>query len=109
NNPRVRLRRDANDAPASAVRSRNVQISLAVKRQPLRTSEPAKERADFAALRDAVDAVIAGSRRPGHIQIAVRMKREVICGERRLDSGKHKNFAACTDFENCPASVADIK
>src|ERR1700736_1513979 len=33
----------------------------------------------------------------------------MIGGERRLQGGKNKNFAAGTDFKNCSAAIADVK
>src|SRR5271167_4246929 len=60
-------------------------------------------------LRDAVDAVIAGCRRPGDIQVAARMKREMIRGERRFDGCKDKNFAAWTNFEDCSAAISHVE
>src|SRR5271167_110939 len=106
---RVRLRRDANDAATPAIRSGDVEITIAVKGQPLWTSETAKKRTNFTALRDAVDAVIAGCRRPGDIQVAARMKREMIRGERRFDGCKDKNFAAWTNFEDCSAAISHVE
>src|SRR5208282_1392472 len=105
----VALRRDANNTATPAIRRCHVKIGVAVKRQTLRPSKPAEESRNIAALRDAVDAVVTRSRWPRDVEVAVRMKCQMIRGERRLNGRKNKNLAARTDFENGSAAVADIK
>src|SRR5260370_31285987 len=93
----------------AAMRGGDVEIGVAIERQALRTPEPAIENMHVAASRDAIHAIIAGSSRPGDVQIAARMKRQVIRGERRLQRGEHKNLTAGADFENRATAIADIK
>src|SRR5260370_7105432 len=92
----------------AAMRGGDVEIGVAIERQALRTPEPAIENMHVAASRDAIHAIIAGSSRPGDVQIAARMKRQVIRGERRLQRGEHKNLTAGADFENRSTAIADI-
>src|SRR5690242_13244927 len=105
----MRLRSDADDPTAPAERGRHIQVALPVKRQALRTAKAAIKRADFAALCDPINAVVAGGCRADYIEIAVRMKRQMIRGERWFDRRKNKNFPACADFEDRSAAVADVK
>src|SRR5579859_937901 len=105
----MRLRSDADDPTPPAEGGRHIEIAVPVKRQTLWTAKAAIKRADFAALCDAVDAIVARGRRAGDIEIAIRMKREMIRGERRFDRCKNENFPACADFENRSAAVADVQ
>src|SRR5260370_8220593 len=93
----------------AAMRGGDVEVGVAVERQALRAPEPAIENMHVASWRDAVNAIVAGSGRAGDIQIAARMKCQVIRGERRLQRGEHKNFTAGADFENRAAAIADVK
>src|SRR5690242_19588918 len=102
------LRRNPHNAAPSAERSRHVKICVAIERHPLRPPQPAGKRLHVSALRDSVNAVVARGRRPGHKQLTVRMKRQVIRGDRRLQGGEYENFPAWTDLENRPAAVADV-
>src|SRR4029077_7260667 len=92
-----------------AVRRRDVKIRVAIKRQALWTPQPTIKHGNIAALRDAVHAIVTRSSRPGDVEVAARMKRQMIRGERRLQRGKHKNLAARADFENRAAAIADVK
>src|SRR5258708_40263203 len=98
------LRRDSHNPPSSSVRGRHIKISVAIQSNALGSAKPAKENIHIAALRDAVDAVKAGSRRPGNVQIAAGMKRQVIRGYGRLKRGDYKNLAARAYFENRPTA-----
>ena len=60
----MRLRIDAHNATPALVRRCHKQISITVKRQPLRPAQATEEHADLATLGDAVDAIEARSRRP---------------------------------------------
>src|SRR5260370_20304367 len=93
----------------AAMRGGDVEIGVAIERQTLRAPEAAIENMHVASLRDAVNAIVAGSSRPGDVQIAARMKCQMIRGKRRLQRGEHKNFAAGADFENRAAAIADVK
>src|SRR6266446_4610608 len=106
---RVSLRRNLNNAAAAAIRPGNIQVRVAVKSQSLRTAESAEENTDVAALRDAMHAVKTGCGRARHVQIAARMKCQVVCRDRRLHGREHKNLAARADFENRAAAVSDEK
>ena len=75
----------------------------------MRPAEAAKEDADLASLRDAVHAIEAGCRRSRDVEIAVRVKRQVISGDGRLKRGKNKNFAASANLENRAAAVAHVQ
>src|SRR5258708_9672164 len=101
------LRRDAHDTAAAAEPCDDVEIPVLVKRQALRTTQPAIEHMDFAVLRDAIHAVVAGGGRPAHVEFAAGVKREMIRGDRGLQRGEHKNFTLRADLENCAAAVAD--
>src|SRR5438046_4955439 len=76
---------DAHDAAPALVRCRHVQIPFAVERQPLWPPQPAEKHTDLTALCNAVDPVKAGRCRPRHVQVAVRMKRQVVRGHRRSE------------------------
>src|ERR1700680_3933828 len=92
-----------------AVRCRHVKIRVAVESQTLRTSEPTVKDGNIAALRDAINAVIARSSRPRNVEVAARMKRQMIRREGRLQRSKHKNLAARANFENGAAAVANVE
>src|SRR5260370_7211019 len=101
------LRRDAHDTAAAAERCDDVEIPVVVKRQALRTTQPAIEHMHFAVLRDAIHAVVAGGGRPAHVEFAAGVKREMIRGDRGLQPGEHKNFTLWADLENCAPPVPD--
>src|SRR4029077_7080665 len=84
-------------------------ISVAIQSEALRPAEATEENADITALRDSVDAVKAGGRRPRNVQIAAGMKCQVIRGDGRLKRGKNKNLAARADLENRAAAVANVQ
>src|SRR5712664_3646889 len=106
---RVSLRRNPHNAAAAAIRPGDIQIRVAVKSQSLRTAESPEENADVATLRDAMHAVKTGSGRSRHVEIAARMKCQVVCRDGRLHSREHKNLAARADLENRSAAVSDVK
>src|SRR5437879_6169190 len=54
-------------------------------------------------------AVKTGSGRARHVEIAARMKCQVVCRDGRLHSREHKNLAARADLENRSAAVSDVK
>ena len=103
------LRRHAHDPTPAAVRSGHIKICVAVESQSLRASQPAIKRAHFAAPRDAIDPIVARGGRSGNIQIARRMKRQVVRRQRRLQRREHKNLATRADFENRPAAISHIQ
>src|SRR5205823_2764670 len=103
------LRRDPHNAAAPAIRGRHEKISVPIQSEPLRPAEAAEENAHISALRDSVDAVEAGGRRPRNVQIAAGMKRKVIRGDGGLKRGKHKNLAGRTDLENRAATVSNVQ
>src|SRR5216683_1723658 len=103
------LPRDPHDAATPSVRGRHIEISVAIQSQALRPPEATEENAHIAALRDFVDAVKTGGRRPGNVQIAAGMKRQVISGDGGLERGKNKDLAARADLENRAAAVANVQ
>src|SRR5882762_1862274 len=103
------LRSNSHDSAVPAVRRRDVQVRVAVERQPLRTSKPAIKHGNIAALRDAINAIVARGSRPGHIQIAARMKRQVIRSQRRLQRRENEDLPARTNLENSSAAISDIQ
>src|SRR6266403_2819433 len=103
------LRSNSHDAAVPAVRCRDIQVRVAVESQTLRTSEPAIKHGNIAALRDAVNAIVARGSRPGNVEIAARMKSQVVRRERRLQRGHYTNFAARANFENRAAAVANVE
>src|SRR6267378_2166774 len=106
---RVSLGTNPHDAPMPAVRCRDVQVRVAIERQSLRTPKPAIKHGNIAALRDAVNAVVAGSGGAGYIQIAARMKRQVIRSERRLERRENENLPARANLENSSAAIPDVQ
>src|SRR5882762_4772440 len=94
------LRSNSHDSAVPAVRCRDVQVRVAIERQTLRTSKPAIKHGNIAALRDAINAIVARGSRPGYIQIAARMKRQVIRSQRRLQRRENEDLPARTNLEN---------
>src|SRR5579872_2160907 len=60
-------------------------------------------------MRDALDRIKTGGRRPAHIQIAVRPKREVIRGNRRLQCGEYIDLPRTADLEDRSTAVAHVE
>ena len=104
------LRRDANDAATPAVAKR-LHRDFRRDRTPALAAGRVRERTSLTSPPCVMRYTrsIAGSGRAGHVQVAARMKRQVIRRDRRLHRGEHKNFAARADFENRSAAVADVK
>ena len=73
------------------------------------SSQPAEKNTDVAALCDAMNTVETGGRRSGDVEIAIRMKRQVVSGDGRLKRCKNKNLPVRADLENGAAAVADVK
>jgi hypothetical protein len=73
----------------------------------LRAAQSAVEDVNFAALRNAIDAIVAGSRRSGNVQVATGMKHQMISGDGWFQGGKNENFALRADFENGAAAITD--
>src|SRR6266403_6404457 len=103
------LRSNSHDAAVPAVRCRDVQVRVAIERQTLRTSKPAIKHGNIAALRDAINAIVARGSRPGHIQITARMKRQVIRSQRRLQRRENEDLPARAKLENSSAAVSNVQ
>src|SRR5262249_25274742 len=48
-------------------------------------------------------------RRSGNVQIIVKTKRQMVCGDARFECCKDKDFFRSTDFENTAAAITYIK
>ena len=85
----------------------DVEIAVAVKGQSLRPAQAAVEKADFALMIDAHDAVVARGGGAGDVEFARRAERQMIGGDGRLERGEDKNLAVRADLENRAAAIAD--
>src|SRR4029077_15061923 len=87
----------------------HVEIAFHIEGQPLGASKPAIEGGNIALRVNLVHTIEAGSRRPGHEQVAVGAKGKVISRDAGLQRGEDKNLPVAGDFENSAAAVADVE
>src|SRR5713101_2898265 len=105
----LRLRSDADDSALATKRAGDVEISLAIESQALRTAEAAEKCAEVAGGRNFVNAIETGSGWAGDVEISRGAEGKMIGGEGRFERGENENFTVGADFENCAAAIADVE
>src|SRR6267154_268741 len=103
------LRSNSHDSAVPAVRRRDVQVRVAIERQPLRTSKPAIKHGNIAALRDAINAIVARGGGSSYIQIGSRMRRQVMRSQRRLQRRENEDLPARTNLEKSSAASSGVQ
>src|SRR5579859_1449067 len=105
----VLIWRDLNNAALAAQRARNVEISLGIESQPLRSPQAAVKNRDRTVRIDAVNRVKARLRRAGHVQSAVRGKGQVISRDAPLQRGENEYLAVRRDAPDRAAAIANVQ
>src|SRR5579884_4227717 len=106
---RSAIRADPHDAALAAEGSRNVQISLAIECQPLRSAQPTVKDGHSAVRIDLVHGIETRRRGSGDKKVPLRPNREVIGRHTRLDRREDKNLAVARNFKDGTAAVANIE
>src|SRR4029077_19692347 len=101
--------RDLDNAAFARERSGHVEIAFRIEGHALGTSQTTEKSRHVALRCDLVNAIKTRSGRPGHEQVAMGAKSQMVCGNAWFESCEDEDLAVGANLENGAAAVADVK